>query len=178
MPNATNSTKGGMMRLAWGGTVNIEYPLYSDVTMGLLKDLGIDIPRLLKDFHCNWADDDTRLTTATWFDAERFDADVLIPGFGFRSFKLADLAGKVDRIPVSETARAELKGFLSADRDVLEGMNPQAREHYLHTTNYRDFLRKLFSISDEAFKLFSSAPSGFWGVWALVLQAFQGLPEA
>ncbi len=42
------------MRLAWGGTVNIEYPKYSDVAHGLLRELGIDIPRLRKDFDFNW----------------------------------------------------------------------------------------------------------------------------
>jgi spermidine dehydrogenase len=46
--------QGGSMRLAWGGTVNMEYPKYSANAKGLLDDLGIDIPRLLKDFEFGW----------------------------------------------------------------------------------------------------------------------------
>src|SRR5688572_20809270 len=46
--------QGGPMRLAWGGTVNIEYPKYSKDALALLTELGIDIPRLRKEFDFNW----------------------------------------------------------------------------------------------------------------------------
>jgi hypothetical protein len=42
------------MRLAWGGTVNMEYTLYDGVAKGLIAELGIDIPRLLKGYEFSW----------------------------------------------------------------------------------------------------------------------------
>ena len=43
------------MRLAWGGTVNMEYPKFSEVAHGLIRELGIDIPRLRKDYELQLA---------------------------------------------------------------------------------------------------------------------------
>jgi spermidine dehydrogenase len=57
--------QGGEMRLAWGGTVNMEYKQYSAIARGLLDDLGIDIPRLLEDFEFGWIHSSTGLQSAT-----------------------------------------------------------------------------------------------------------------
>ena len=68
------------MRLAWGGTVNIEYPKYSADAIGLLRDLGIDIPRLRKDFDFNWLGSRDTLKPALLFNEARYGRDVLLRG--------------------------------------------------------------------------------------------------
>ncbi len=104
--------QGGPMRLAWGGTVNIEYPLYSDVAMGLLRDLGVDIPRLLEGFHFGWGENDIGLQSATWFDPEIFDSEALIPGVRLSGLPPAEIAGFVKDFPISDEGRAAMRAFL------------------------------------------------------------------
>ena len=82
--------QGGPMRLAWGGTVNMEYTKYSATARGLLDALGIDIPRLLEDFEFGWLSNSTGLQPATWFDQDTFGRDALVPEFVPRGLPAAE----------------------------------------------------------------------------------------
>ena len=174
--------QGGPMRLAWGGTVNIEYPKYSPEALGLLRDLGIDIPRLRKDFDFNWLGSRDALKPAFLFNEARYGRDVMLRGVTLDSLAPKELAKQVDAFPLSDDARAKLKAFLVSDRDVLAGKSPEEREAYLHGTSYTDFLRQEFGLPDDAIQVFSNAPSGFWGVPAEHLSVaeclWSGLPGA
>lgn len=167
--------QGGPMRLAWGGTVNIEYPKYSEVAIGLLTELGIDIPRLRKDFDFNWLGSRDDLKPALLFNQARYGRDVMLRGVTLDGLEPRELARQVDAFPLSEVARAKLKAFLLADRNVLAGKSPEERDAYLHGKSYTDFLRQEFGLPDEALQIFSNAPSGFWGVPAEHLSVAEGL---
>ena len=158
--------QGGPMRLAWGGTVNMEYPKYSVTAMGLLDDLGIDIPRLLKDFEFHWLQNSTGLKPATWFDRQTYGTDVLLPGVVMNAMTPTELAARVDEFPLPENARTALRRFLLSSRDVLADMTTGQKQAYLQSTSYRDFLRTHFDMPDEAIQIFSGHASGFWGVRA------------
>ena len=167
--------QGGPMRLAWGGTVNIEYPKYSKDALALLTELGIDIPRLRKEFDFNWLGTRGTLKPALLFNQARYGRDVLLRGVTLDSLEPTELAGQVDAFPLSGEARAKLKAFLLTDRDVLAGKSAEERAAYLHGTSYTDFLRREFGLPDEALQVFSNAPSGFWGVPAEHLSVAEGL---
>jgi len=158
--------QGGPMRLAWGGTVNMEYPYYSDIAMGLIKDLGIDIPRLLEDFSFNFSTNTNGLGTATFFDAAHYGQDVLLKGVEFRNSDLPALAEQVDRFPISAEGRVALKAFLNTRTDVLADMDDESRLRYLESTSYPDFLRQHFQLPEDAIQLFRNGPSGFMGLKA------------
>ena len=167
--------QGGPMRLAWGGTVNIEYPKYSPEALGLLRDLGIDIPRLRKDFDFNWMGSRDTLKPALLFHEARYGRDVMLRGVTLDNLEPEKLAEQVDAFPLTDDARAKLKAFLLADRNVLAGKSPEERDAFLHGTSYTDFLRQQFGLPDEAIQIFSNAPSGFWGVPAEHLSVAEGL---
>ena len=167
--------QGGPMRLAWGGTVNIEYPKYSPEALGLLRDLGIDIPRLRKDYSFNWLGADGGLQPALLFNRSRYGRDVLLRGVTLDGLLPGELARQVDAFPLSGDARTKLKAFLLADRDVLAGKSPEERVAYLRGRSYTDFLRQQFGLPDDAIQIFSNAPSGFWGVPAEHLSIAEGL---
>ena len=42
--------QGGQMRLSWGGTMNLEFPMFSDTVNALLTELGVDIDELLQGY--------------------------------------------------------------------------------------------------------------------------------
>ena len=174
--------QGGPMRLAWGGTVNLEYPKYSDVALAFVRELGVDIERLRRDFSFNWLGSQHGLAPALLFNESRYGRDVLLRGVTLDGLEAAELAAHVDAFPIAGPARAKLKAFLQADRRVLEGRSEAEREAYLHRTSYTDFLRQQFAMPDEAVQLFSNAPGGFWGLPAEHLSIaeclWSGLPGA
>jgi spermidine dehydrogenase len=167
--------QGGPMRLAWGGTVNIEYPKYSPEALGLLRDLGIDIPRLRTHYTFNWLGAGGGLQPALLFNRSRYGRDVLLRGVTLDGLLPGELARQVDAFPLSGDARTKLKAFLLADRDVLAGKSPEERVAYLRGRSYTDFLRQQFGLPDDAIQIFSNAPSGFWGVPAEHLSIAEGL---
>jgi spermidine dehydrogenase len=174
--------QGGPMRLAWGGTVNMEYPKFSDVAMGLVRELGIDIPRLREDYTFNWMGAGGDLKPALLFNQARYGRDVLLRGVTLDELEPRELATHVDAFPLPDDARAKLKDFLLSTRDVLAGKSPEERQAWLHGTRYTDFLRDYFDLPDAAIQIFSNAPSGFWGVSAENLSVMEclwsGLPGA
>src|SRR5688572_30419245 len=120
--------QGGPMRLAWGGTVNMEYPKFSDTVSGLIRELGIDIPRLRKEFSFNWLGPGQGLQPALLFNEARYGRDVLLRGVTLDGLEPAELATHVDAFPLPEDARTRLKAFLLADRDVLAGLSHAERQ--------------------------------------------------
>jgi spermidine dehydrogenase len=166
--------QAGEMRLAWGGTVNIEFPMYSDVAMGLVRDLGIDIERLREDFNFTWANHSQGLQTATWFGADKFGRDVLIPGMGMDGEQRLVIAGRVDEFPISSAARAGLKNFLLEESDLLAGMTADEKIAWAHSHAYPELLR-LGGVPDEAIVLFSGSTMGYWGVRAENLSVMECL---
>jgi spermidine dehydrogenase len=174
--------QGGPMRLAWGGTVNLEYPKYSEVALAFIRELGIDIERLRRDYSFNWLGNQHGLAPSLLFNEARYGRDVLLRGVTLDSLAPDELAPHVDAFPLPAVARARLKDFLLADRRVLEGKSEAERAAYLHRTSYTDFLRQHFGLPDEALQVFSNAPSGFWGVPAEHLSVaeciWSGLPGA
>ena len=174
--------QGGPMRLAWGGTVNLEYTLYSQVAKDFVRELGIDIPRLRKDYSFNWLASHGHLKPALLFNAARYGRDVLLPGVTLDYMSPKTLANHVDAFPLPDDARAKIKAFLLARGDVLADLAPAERHAYLHRTSYTDFLRTRFGLPDAALQVFSNGPCGFWGIPAEHLSVAEclqvGLPGA
>lgn len=174
--------QGGPMRLAWGGTVNMEYTKYSSVAKGLLDDLDINIPRLLENFDFHWLENSTGMQPATWFDQHTYGRDVLLPGVVPSELSPQELAEQVAEFPISESAQAALRQFLLSSEDVLAGMTNDQKQAYLKTTSYQDFLHEHFALPDEAIQVFSAGAMGFWGVRAENLSVAEcletGLPGA
>ncbi|MBV9726564.1 MAG: NAD(P)/FAD-dependent oxidoreductase [Gammaproteobacteria bacterium] len=170
--------QGGPMRLAWGGTVNMEYKYFSPTVLGLLAELGIDLKRLQKDSDFDWLGPHGHLKPAILFHAARYRRDVLLPGVTLDGMAPKALARHVDAFPIPADARARFKAFLLAGGDVIGGMSPAERHAYLHGTRYTDFLRQHFSMPDEAVQVLSNAPAGFWGLPAESLSVAECLGTA
>jgi len=158
--------QGGSMRLAWGGTVNMEYTKYSATAKGLLDDLGINIPRLLEGNQFRWLQNGTGLQGAAWFNKEHYGRNVVLPGLIITQMPAEELAQQVESLPISQHAQEALRQFLLASDDVLSGMTLAQKQAYLRTTSYESFLREQFDLPDEVIELFSPRTMGFWGVRA------------
>lgn len=162
--------QGGVMRLAWGGVFNLEYPEFSTTVNEFLSELGVDIGQLLEDYDFNYGGDG-RLGPAIYFDAQTYGRDVLIPGFGVRYGDHESILERIDQVPLDEASRASLKAFYSRRTDVLAGRSEAEREAYLRKISYIDFIRTHGGLTDEAAALFVKTTDGYWGVGADSLSA-------
>ena len=67
--------QGGQMRLSWGGTMNLEYPMFSNTVNALLRELGIDIEQLVEDLEFDYGYGGNG-GPSTYFDAETYGRDL------------------------------------------------------------------------------------------------------
>lgn len=165
--------QGGPMRLAWGGTVNIEHWKYSDVGNRLLREIGVDIDRLLSGFEYDWGSSGTGLAESLFFDEATYGRDVLLAGTS--SLSRANLLAMVDRLPISEAGRQSLRRFAEAQGDLLDDYPDEKREQFLRGTRYTDFLRIHGRLTEDAIQIFGNSTVAVWGVPAWELSVAEGL---
>jgi len=157
--------QGGAMRLAWGGTVNMEYWKYSDVGHRLLRELGIDLERLLANFRYNWRESQTGLSFGLWCDAAKYGRDALLSEADpLLTMDPAPSRAYLEQLPISAEGREALYRFARLRRDVLAPMSEAQREEYLHRTPFDVFLREHGGLTDDAIQLYSNDQIGSWGV--------------
>jgi spermidine dehydrogenase len=171
--------QGGQMRLSWGGTMNLEYPMFSDTVNEFLIEIGVDIQRLVKqtDFHYGF---DGKKGPAIYFDKQTYGKDVLAVPCNFRDFSLTLLADKVDEFPLNDLSKTSLKNFLKQRTDITKSMSEAEVYQMMHRTSYIDFLLKFGKLTSEAAQLFIKTTDGYWGVSAHSLSVAEcvgsGLP--
>jgi spermidine dehydrogenase len=157
--------QGGRMRLSWGGTMNLEYPLFSDEVNELLGELGVNIDTLLEGYHFRYGSG-PKGKHAMFFDAEHFGRDVLVQDFSFRAGRETDLDDAIDRFPVSKESRESLKKFYARRENVFAGRSEQEVKRLLRSISYTDFLKQYGGLTDEAAELFVRVTHGYAGVGA------------
>ena len=112
--------QGGQMRLSWGGTMNLEYPLFSDEVNELLTELGVDIDTLLEGYHFRYGSG-PKGKHAMFFDAETYGRDELVQDFSFRAGRETDLDASIDRFPISKVSRESLMKFYARREHLFAG---------------------------------------------------------
>jgi len=141
--------------IGYGGSQTLEQPGgYSDVSKGLLKDIGIDIPRLAagydQDFYRR-----NGLRGGIYFDRATYGVDRVIP------YELMNFSGylplapstttaqeAVAQMPLSEAARREFLKALSIDENQILDVPAERQVEYLSTMSYRDFLARYMGITN------------------------------
>jgi spermidine dehydrogenase len=156
--------QAGPMRLAWGGSVNLEYTGYSRESLALLAKLGIEPERLARDLSFDWGSLGD-LGSRVYFDADHYGRDVLAPWLDDASLSSPEvLDAWAAALPLSEASRRSLVRFLTTRDDLLAGMTPQARADYLRHTSYQSFLIERGGMTPEAAGVFVQQSHGIWGV--------------
>ena len=162
--------QGGEMRLSWGGTMNLEYPLFSEEVNKLLAELGVDIETLLEGYHFRYGTG-PKGKHALFFDAETYGRNELVQDFSFRVGRETDLDASIDRFPISKESRESLKKFYARRENVFAGKSDDEVTKLLQSISYTDFLKKYGGLTDEAAKLFNKVTHGYAGVGADSLSA-------
>jgi len=152
----------GRTLLSHGGSQSLQEPSqYSDVTKGLLRDLGVDTKRFeqayIHDFYRK-----NGLQGGTYFDRETYGVDRVVryPIMDYSNFiPLAptELSPQeaVAQMPLGENAKRELLQLLSLHEDRLRDVPASKQKDFLWRLSYRDLLTQYLGVTDpEVLALF------------------------
>lgn len=127
---------GKRLLLANGGTQSIESPsAYSDISKGLLQDLGIEPKVFYKVYDQKLY---SHLGTACFFDKETFGEDRLTPGMG--SLAWPEFLSKT---PLPEKVQREISRLFSEKKDYLHGLSRKEKHDRLAKISYAGFLTEI-----------------------------------
>jgi spermidine dehydrogenase len=148
---------GNRMLIGYGGTQSIEAPSdYSQESIGLLKELGVDVQRFHK-YYDQKLFDSMHLTEAVFFDKETFGTDRLVPQKGLHYFGVDFTLENVAQLPIAESARKDLLRLQHAKVDYMPDLTPEQKKTKLIKTSYKDFLLQYVKVHPDVVKVFQSS---------------------
>ncbi|HTU65777.1 MAG TPA: NAD(P)-binding protein [Steroidobacteraceae bacterium] len=164
----------GRTLIGYGGSEAIQSPEHewSDVALGLLKELGVDVKRFETAF-------DRRLypglglSRGVFFTKEAFGVDKLVTGDPMRMVADDIPADRLNArpwpafladYPLDAAQRAKLLALFTEKRDVLAGKSPAEKEELLAKTSYRDFIRKFWGLDDVSANTFQGRSDDFFAI--------------
>ncbi|MEE2784090.1 MAG: NAD(P)-binding protein [Pseudomonadota bacterium] len=166
--------QSGSMRLSLGGTHNLEHWQFSKTTRTLMKELGIDVKKLLADSEFQYGEF-SKNGPAIWFDKQTYGEDKLVTPYTLEWWHPGVSVDCIDRFPISDAAKSQLKRLYNTKTNLFKGWSEEAVESYLAAISYPEFLRRHAGLGDEAIQLFSNSQHGAWGVELRALSASEGL---
>jgi spermidine dehydrogenase len=155
---------GKRLLLGYGGTQSIEAPgNYSKESMGLLKELGIDVRRFFK-YYDQKLFAAMHLKEAVFFDKETFGTDRLVPQNGLHYFGVDFTLENVSQIPIAEAARKDLLRLQHARVDYMPKLAPAQKKTKLIKTSYKDFLLQYVKVHPDVVKVFQSSTHDIYAI--------------
>jgi spermidine dehydrogenase len=145
--------------IGYGGTQSIAGPKgYSKESIGLLRELGIDVHRFYKYFDQAF-DSSMGLTRGVFFDKETFGTDRLVAGRGKLPW-----AQFFAQTPLSEAAKKDLVRLHTAKVDYLPNLSASDKKVLLAKTSYKDYLLKYVKVHPDALPYPQTETYGLYGV--------------
>jgi spermidine dehydrogenase len=170
-------TSNGRMLMLNGGTLNIEAPLqYSDVAMGLLQLIGIDIDRFERDT----APDRSLyqrmgLRGGVFFPKEKFGVDRLVVGTPGGRAQAASWPEFLAKTPLPDAAKRDIARLQSDDQpDYMPGLSDEEKKRRLMHMSYQDFLITIAKVHPDAAWFYQSRTNGLFLMNTDAVPAYYG----
>jgi spermidine dehydrogenase len=170
----------GERYLSLGGSVYLEYSEYSDVTLGLLGEIGIDIERLRENQDPGFLSRPFGMESGVYFDSDHFGRDQvmtgpLLPFTGTGPDDEYHWVKRVGDLPISAAAQGQLKRFLTQRTDYLADVPDAQKMEALSKISYHDFLVKRAGLPEEAARIYQRYTAPIFGVGTDAVPALYGM---
>lgn len=178
---------GNRTLISYGGSsFMVEPSAYSEIVKGLLHDLGVDITRFDTAFDQEFYRRHG-LASGLHFNSENWGVDRTVPFTGtfLQYLPLADpgltAEQSVAQMPISEAAKSEFLHLLTIEVDQIPHIKVDAKEKYLSSISYREFLSRHLGITEpEVFAVLQDLATdpgmGIEAVDAYLALSYAGLP--
>ena len=140
--------------IACGGSSFLVQPSdYSQIVKGLLNDLGINLKRFETAFDSDFYKRHG-LSAGLHFSKKKWNADRTVPFAGpfFEYLPMAKTSLSVEesvaQMPISNAAKKEFLRLLTIEEDQISEIKADAKEEYLSTISYRDFLSNHLGVTE------------------------------
>jgi spermidine dehydrogenase len=163
---------GDRLLLGYGGTQSIEAPAnYSKVSIGLLKELGIDTHRFYK-YYDQKLFEKMKLVEATFFDKETFGVDRLVPEAGLHYFGPNFTKETAAQLPIAEEAQRDILRLQKTAVDYFPDLDPEQKRAKLIKISYKDFLLQYVKTHPDVAKIYQKATHDLYGVGVDAVSAY------
>jgi spermidine dehydrogenase len=152
--------------LGYGGTQSIEAPArYSKQSIGLLKELGVDVQRFYQYFDQKLYAS-MKLKAGIFFDRETFAEERLVlgPDHGEDYVNSLVPVKSVAEMPIDPQARKDLVRLHMESIDYLPGLTPEEKRDRLATVSYKDFLLQIAKVHPDVVKIYQTLPHDLYCV--------------
>ncbi|MFC3874339.1 NAD(P)-binding protein [Neisseria musculi] len=156
-------TVGGRLLISYAGSESIDSPKseYSEESLALLKDLGIDYTKFETYFHQDLYQKKRGLKEGVFFNQASFGRDAVVVGLPQAGEESA--AEIIARFPLDETDKAALAKLYTNPADYFKGRSKRKRAEAAAETSYYDFLKNDVKLPENALKYLKNLSSEYWG---------------
>ncbi len=143
----------GHMLLGIGGSVNLDAPeAYSDISKGVLKDLGIDLDAMRSSMQ-NFTFLSASAESALAFPGA--NGHVTVRGKWIQlMLGVGDYERAVRELPLPESEQDLLIQLIGGDRDYLEDLSLSEKSTYIESVSYAEFLTERVGLSKDTISIF------------------------
>jgi spermidine dehydrogenase len=164
----------GKLLIGYGGTEALQSPgsLYSDVAMGLLKELGINIARFETAFNRDHYAG-RGMSRGVFFRKEAFGQDKLVTGSPWlgvaedldeKRLNARPLKAFLADFPLSPQGKAGILALFTEKRNLWPGKKRADVEHTIAHMSYQAFLRDQWKMPPEVIACFQNNSCDFFAV--------------
>ena len=149
----------GRTRIGYGGTESIDTPSgYTEVSKGLLQDIGVDVRRFY-DYYDQDLYDSMNLSYAIAYDQATYGKRKLVRGYGSTPWE--EFAAQT---PMNDKAKADLVRAFTDERDYLPGMSRDEKIALLKTISYRTYLQDYVKVDEQVLEMYQRWGMSYWCV--------------
>ncbi|QEY26483.1 NAD(P)-binding protein [Neisseria zalophi] len=156
-------TVDGRLLISYAGSESIDSPKseYSEESLALLEDLGIDYTKFEQYFHQDLYEQTRKLKEGVFFNQAAFGKDAVVSGIPMVDEE--DSLAVIEKFPLPDEDKQALMKLYAEPADYLKGKTKSGRKEFAENTSYYDFLKNYVKLPEGALKYLKNISSEYWG---------------
>ena len=162
------------MTLGFGGSQNMEYTGYGEVTSDVLQEIGIDFKKLKSSLDPDWSLGDMGKPFGMYLEGEA-DNKIVNGSWNAALHGFGDYKALVEQLPLAQDEKQRLISFIAGEKDVLADMSLSEKLNYAHTTSYNEFLKDKVGLKSPSLALAEPMIHALYAVGGDCVSVFEAI---